>query len=143
MFTSFLDNPKALKWLFSTVFVAFLPILIRFIVWVFGNFPDFSVYSISDIFLFSLIVHLSVIHELRHIVSEELKGWKEKFIILSEVFIFIIMIFLLCSYLNEASKNFNEVALLVMSIFFALVSFVIGFNIFYKTCCQIPESSTI
>lgn len=143
MFTSFLDNPKALTWLFSTVFVAFLPILIRFIVWGFGNFPSFSIYSISDIFLFSLIIHLSVIHELRHLVREELKGWRDKFIALSVVFIFVIMIFLLCSYLNEASKNFNEVALLVMSIFFAFVSVVIGFSIFYKTCCQVPDSSNI
>ncbi|QQC82820.1 hypothetical protein I9054_011255 [Acinetobacter bereziniae] len=142
MFTGLINNPKALKWLFYTVFIAFLPILIRLIIWLFGNFPNFAVYSISDIYLFSLIVHLSVLHELRHITDIELLQWSEKFITLSEVFMIITMIFILCAFLNEAGKNFHEYALLGMAIFFAFVSFIIGINVFYKICCQIPNSST-
>lgn len=143
MFGKLFNTPKALRWLFYTVFIAFLPILIRLILWIFGDFPTFLVYSISDIFLFSLIINLSVIHELRHITDEMLSSWKEKFTTVSEILIFIIMIFLICSYFNEAAKNFNEMALLSMAMFFALVSFIIGINAFYRIHCQDSELKTI
>lgn len=139
MFNIFIETPKTIRWLFYTVFIAFFPILIRFIVWLFGNFPNFLCYSITDIYLFSLIIHLSILNEFSHIVDDNLMKWKEKFYILSLVFIFTIMIFLFCAYLNEAEVNFNKPALLGMAIFLAIISFIIGYSVFYKIHCQAPE----
>ncbi|EMN1777838.1 hypothetical protein MXF92_000181 [Acinetobacter baumannii] len=137
MFQLFIGTPKAVSWLFSTVFLALFPCLIRVVIWAFGDFKGFFVYSITDIYLFSLVIHLSILHELRHLDDPTLKNWKEKFIALTDVFILLTMVFLICAYLKEAGVSFKEYALLWMGVFLAIVSFVIGFSVFYKLYCQV------
>lgn len=128
----FLGTSKAVRWLYSTVFIAFLPILFRGLIWSVSSSDKIPPLSISDLLLFSLIINLSILNELRHVDDPTMIEWKEKFVFLAEATIFIITPLLFCTYVQEIQPLFKEVVLMWVSVSMAFISFLVGYAIFYK-----------
>lgn len=128
----FLGTTKAVRWLYSTAFIAFLPILFRGLIWSMSSSDKIEPLSISDLFLFSLVINLSILNELRHLDDLKIAEWKEQFTSLSQITIFIISPLLFCTYVQEIQPLFKEIVLRWVSIFMAIISFIVGYAIFYK-----------
>jgi hypothetical protein len=139
---AFSITPMAIKWLIGTVSIAALPIILRLLVWCFASqplLPGFSLYSTPDIFLFSLIIYLSVMLEAKHI--ECLGETKNTISYICLGLIIFITILLSFAFLNDAKAVMKQTALLYTSIMIALVSFLVGFCFFYFFDAKIKESS--
>ena len=139
---AFSISPLAVKWLVGTVAIAALPIILRFMVWIFASPPllsGFSLFSITDFFLFSLIIYLSVLIEAKHIhcLGEEKNT-------ISYVCIFLIIlvsVFLTFAFINDAKGIMRPWVLLGASLFMALFSFIVGFCFFYFFSVRLAESN--
>ncbi|WP_336957241.1 hypothetical protein [Acinetobacter johnsonii] len=139
---AFSISPLAVKWLVGTVGIAALPIILRFMVWGITPspyLPGFSFISITDFFLFSLIIYLSVLMEAKHI-----KCLGEEKNTISYVCIFLIIlvsIFLTFAFINDAKGIMRHWVLLGASLFMALFSFIVGFCFFYFFSVRLAESN--
>lgn len=139
---AFSISPLAVKWLVGTVGIAALPIILRFLVWGFTPspyLPGFSLISITDFFLFSLIIYLSVLMEAKHIkcLGEE----KNTISYLCIFLIILVSIFLTFAFINDAKGIMRYWVLLGTSLFSALFSFIVGFCFFYFFSVRLAESS--
>lgn len=139
---AFSISPLAVKWLVGTVAIAALPIILRFMVWIFASPPllsSFSLFSITDFFLFSLIIYLSVLIEAKHIqcLGEE----KNTISYVCVLLIILVSVFLTFAFMNDAKGIMRPWVLLGASIFMALFSFIVGFCFFYFFSVKLAESS--
>ena len=74
-------------WLIWTVMMSSMPIFLKFLAWLISNNDTVKALEPSDIVIFGLILHVSIINELQHIDDEKSKSWKTVGLGLSIIFI--------------------------------------------------------
>ena len=130
---------KKSRWLYYTVGVAALPIVVRIIVFILMAHKDWSVLvNAVDFVFFGLTLNLSNMNELnsmrlkgrKKVISdnerEKLSGWS----IYAIVVLCIILGFLYVPY--EGQTMFNPIAILIASISLAIASFFLSFKVINK-----------
>ncbi|QXR18626.1 hypothetical protein EGK58_011080 [Acinetobacter variabilis] len=101
---------------------------------------SFSWFSTTDIYLFSLIIFLSISNELKHVISSEIEIEK-KIGYICDTFIVALAILLGLAFLNDAKTVMNINLLLILAIFMALVSSIFGIGSLYLIDEKLKEST--
>jgi hypothetical protein len=74
------------KWLFYTVAIGALPMIIRFAAWLFSTSGHIDLFILSDLVYFGLILHISTLNEMGHVIQIS-EDWKVRQTAMSVVFI--------------------------------------------------------
>lgn len=133
MFSKLLSDRRSLNWLIYTVGVALIPILFRFLTWLFTTSNVIAPISIADFLLFSLIIQLSIINEISHINDAAHYEWKNNNIGFSTLWIVFITFMLTLTFLSEANPNLVKVhVLLWCCIVLAISNLIIGCKVYHN-----------
>ncbi len=119
------------KWLMYTVVIGLIPIILRFFLYfTLSNNYSINIISLSDIAIFGLIIHISIINELEHYSD---KNWKIKQTVVSMLFIIIYsFLFALITFSNEVLVIFDK-NITILIILMSFVSFLIGYSVHYNS----------
>lgn len=119
------------KWLMYTVVIGLIPIILRFFLYfTLSNNYSINIISLSDIAIFGLIIHISIINELEHYSD---KNWKIKQTVVSMLFIIIYsFLFALITFSNEVLVIFDK-NITILIILMSFVSFFIGYSVHYNS----------
>lgn len=119
------------KWLMYTVVIGLIPIILRlFLYFTLANNYSINIISLSDIAIFGLIIHISIINELEH--SND-KNWKIIQTVFSMLFIIIYsFLFALITFSNEVLVIFDK-NITILIILMSFVSFFIGYSVHYNS----------
>ncbi|CAM4019200.1 hypothetical protein [Arcobacter cloacae] len=129
-----MENRKT-KWLIYTVVIGLLPVIIRALLWLVTEDSSLELLNISDIIIFGLIIHISIINELEH--SNEKAEWKTKQNGMSILFITVYSaLFALILLSNEVSPMIDKNNITVLVIVMSMVSFFIGYSVHYNNKLQ-------
>lgn len=129
-----MENRKT-KWLIYTVVIGLLPVIIRALLWLVTEDSSLESLNISDIIIFGLIIHISIINELEH--SNEKAEWKTKQNGMSILFITVYSaLFALILLSNEVSPMIDKNNITVLVIVMSIVSFFIGYSVHYNNKLQ-------
>lgn len=129
-----MENRKT-KWLIYTVLIGLLPVIIRALLWLVTKNSSLELLSVSDIIIFGLIIHISIINELEH--SSEEDEWKTKQNGISLLFITVYSaLFALILLSNEVSPMIDKVKITILVILMSIVSFLIGYTVHYNNKLQ-------
>ena len=125
-----MENRKT-KWLIYTVIIGLLPVIIRGLLWLATENSSLELLNISDIIIFGLIIHISIINELEH--SNEKDEWKTKHNGISLLFITVYSsLFALILLSNEVSPMIDKNNITVLVTLMSIVSFIIGYSVHYN-----------
>lgn len=129
-----MENRKT-KWLIYTVVIGLLPVIIRALLWLVTEDSSLELLNISDIIIFGLIIHISIINELEH--SNEKAEWKTKQNGMSILFITVYSaLFALILLSNEVSPMIDKNNITALVIVMSMVSFFIGYSVHYNNKLQ-------
>jgi hypothetical protein len=114
-----------------TVVIGLIPIILRFFLYfTLSNNYSINIISLSDIAIFGLIIHISIINELEHYSD---KNWKIKQTVVSMLFIIIYsFLFALITFSNEVLVIFDK-NITILIILMSFVSFLIGYSVHYNS----------
>ena len=128
----FLGSLATVRWLCATYIIAFLPLGIRGFLHLIVKepSPDFDLFSTTDIFLFSLIIFLSISNELKHVIKSEVEAEK-KISHFCDIFIVGLAMGLILAFVNDATNIMYSNILLGLAILMAVVSSLFGFGSLY------------
>lgn len=128
----FLGSLATVKWFCTTYIIAILPITIRAFLYFVVKDPveGFQLFSTADIFLFSLIIFLSISNELKHVLKLEVEVEK-KISHFCDIFIVLLAMALILAFVNDAKDIFHVKILLIVAIIMAFVSSAFGFGSLY------------
>ncbi|MDR1962441.1 MAG: hypothetical protein LBQ50_01520 [Planctomycetaceae bacterium] len=107
------------RWLFYTVFIGALPMIIRFIAWSLSKSADISMISATELVFFGMILHVSCLTELEHAVDFD-KSWK---IFQTRMAIGTIIIYSALYAFSLLPNVFSESKITAYSLIFAVFSF--------------------
>ena len=129
-----MENRKT-KWLIYTVIIGLLPVIIRALLWLVTENTALKILNISDIIIFGLIIHISIINELEH--TKENVEWKTKQNGISLLFITVYSsLFALILLSNEVSPMIDNTNITTLVILMSIVSFFIGYTVHYNNKLQ-------
>lgn len=126
------------KWLMYTVLIGLIPIILRLLLYFFlSSKYAVEIINVSDIIIFGLIIHISIINELEH--HSEDKNWKTKHIGFSVFFIIIYSsLFALMLFSNEVIEVIDS-KINFLVIIMSLVSLLIGFTVHYNSSLKVAH----
>lgn len=143
MLSQLLSDKRSINWLIYTVGVALIPIIFRFLAWLFTTSTTIPLISIGDFLLFSLIIHLSIINEISHIDDENHANWRDSNIGISTLWIIFLTFMLTLSFLSEAIPSLIKVTVLLWScIVLAITNLIIGFRVYHNLSILDKKSYT-
>lgn len=129
-----MDSRKT-RWLIYTVIIGLLPVIIRALLWLVTKDSSMELLNISDVIIFGLIIHISIINELEH--SNEVSEWKTKHNGISLLFITVYSaLFALIILSTEMSPMIDKNNITILVILMSVVSFLIGYSVHYNNSLQ-------
>lgn len=126
-----LMKDRYVKWLIYTVIVGLIPIMVRLLVCAITNSDSLSSLVPSDVIVFGLVLHISILNEIEHVFDSD--GWKTKQVGISIVFMVMYSILMAALLFSEVHPAIIDMeALLNSSVAMAIISFVLTSSVFYR-----------
>jgi len=125
---------KKSKWLWYTVIVGMIPLIIRSLLYIFST-KTISFFNAPDLIFFGIILSITNINELEYvnIKRDNPKGktWKTRTNVLSIVLVIIYSSFLIFTGVNEMTQNlFNISAITYSALLLNFVNFLFSLSIY-------------
>lgn len=121
-------SSKKIKWLVYTVLVGLIPILCRLFAWLITKEGTLDVLAASDFIAFGLVLHISNINEIEHLASVG-SSWKTVQNGFSIMFIACYSVLFSVTLIGDSVVS--KAALLNLSIFLSIISFLISYSVYY------------
>jgi hypothetical protein len=121
-------SARKIKWLVYTVLVGLIPIFSRLFAWLITKEGTLDLFAAADFIAFGLVLHISNINEIEHLqnVSSQWKTAQNGFSIT-----FIACYSVLFSVTLIGGGIVSQKALLNVSVFLSIVSFLISYSVYY------------
>lgn len=129
MYADIKMNDRYIKWMFYTVVVGLIPIIVRLFVCLITNNNSMNLLVPSDIIVFGLVLHISTLNEIEHFENED--NWKTKQIGVSIIFMILYSILMASALFSEIQPTLIDMTvLLYCSVSMAMVSLLLTSSVF-------------
>lgn len=129
MYADIKMNDRYIKWMFYTVVVGLIPIIVRLFVCLITNSNSMNLLVPSDIIVFGLVLHISTLNEIEHFENED--NWKTKQIGVSIIFMILYSILMASALFSEIQPALIDMTvLLYCSVSMAIVSLLLTSSVF-------------